>query len=203
MASHPSLDDRAAADLIRADNIDVLIDLDGYTTAPRLGIFGYWPAPVQLSAWGYLPGPGTPGIDYLISDEVIAPKSERQFFSECIIDVACPTIAKMGSDEPSARSPCDDGDVRIGVFSRSEKVTTSQLVLWSEILRARRNTKLVLKGAYFSDDLIATKARSTLLREGVMPARSSCFPFRPGLNILMALQAWTSYLILTRIVAAL
>ncbi|MDQ2780694.1 MAG: hypothetical protein M3Y32_14170, partial [Pseudomonadota bacterium] len=68
-----ALSDREAAERIRADGIDLLIDLKGHTRDNRLGLFAFRPAPVQASFLGY---PGTSGadyIDYVIGDPVVTP----------------------------------------------------------------------------------------------------------------------------------
>jgi len=76
------LNDECAARLVRAHQVDVLIDLKGHTGRNRLGIFAYRPAPVQAS---YLAFPGTTGapfIDYFIGDAVASPLSHAAHFSE-------------------------------------------------------------------------------------------------------------------------
>lgn len=74
--------DKPAADLIRADELDILIDLKGYTRDSRPKILAYRPAPVQLQYLGY---PGTMGadfIDYLITDKIVTPPSHQPFYTE-------------------------------------------------------------------------------------------------------------------------
>jgi protein O-GlcNAc transferase len=162
------VDDRDAAAIVRADGIDVLVDIDGHTGGNKLGLFSHRPAPVQISAWGYLPGPGTPGIDYLVSDQVIAPLNERAHFPERILDVACPTAIAM-EDMPSPRVPADDGTVKLCVFARSAKNGSAMLRLWASILRERPQARLLLKGAFYGDPEIAGAARGILLDAGAPP----------------------------------
>jgi predicted O-linked N-acetylglucosamine transferase (SPINDLY family) len=76
------MSDEQVAQRIRADGIDVLIDLKGHTINGRLGIFAYRPAPVSATYLGF---PGTSGanyIDYLIGDAVVSPVSEAAHYSE-------------------------------------------------------------------------------------------------------------------------
>jgi predicted O-linked N-acetylglucosamine transferase (SPINDLY family) len=71
-----------AARLIRADGIEVLVDLKGHTSENRLGIFAYRPAPVQATFLGF---PGTTGagyIDYFIGDAVVSPLDQASAYSE-------------------------------------------------------------------------------------------------------------------------
>lgn len=80
-----SLSDKAAAELIARDEIDILVDLKGYTTDSRLGISAWRPAPVIVSWLGY---PGTLGhprmADYIISDAVVTPLGHADHFSETL-----------------------------------------------------------------------------------------------------------------------
>ena len=76
--------DRAAA-TIRADGIDILIDMKGYTANGRPEIFARRPAPIQVSYLGY---PGTTGarcIDYFISDRVATPPGHEDEFTEQLV----------------------------------------------------------------------------------------------------------------------
>jgi len=79
------LDHAAAAARIRADRIDILIDLKGHTTDSRLGILAYRPAPLQLTWLGY---PGTSGagfIDGVIADAFVLPPAHEADFSERVL----------------------------------------------------------------------------------------------------------------------
>jgi predicted O-linked N-acetylglucosamine transferase (SPINDLY family) len=77
--------DEQIADLIRALEIDIAVDLMGFTTDSRTGIFARRPAPVQAHYLGY---PGTMGaryIDYIIADRVVVPDNQREFYSEKLV----------------------------------------------------------------------------------------------------------------------
>jgi protein O-GlcNAc transferase len=72
----------AAAKSIREDQVDILVDLKGYTRGSRLPICALRPAPIQVSYLGF---PGTTGadfIDYIITDKIVTPKNQCPFYSE-------------------------------------------------------------------------------------------------------------------------
>jgi protein O-GlcNAc transferase len=73
---------QAAAERIRANEIDILIDLQGYTEGARTQILSLRPAPIQVNYLGF---PGTMGadfIDYILVDEYVSPKENRKVFQE-------------------------------------------------------------------------------------------------------------------------
>ena len=67
---------------IRQDGVDVLIDLNGYTTLARSEILALRPAPVQASWLGYLGTSGARWYDYLITDRFVTPEDRQSFFTE-------------------------------------------------------------------------------------------------------------------------
>lgn len=103
------VDNIAAAQHINDQQIDVLIDLKGYTNQCRPGILAFKPAPVQIAYLGY---PGTTGaryIDYIITDEIVTPKSHQQFFSEKFLYM------------PHCYQPVDNNiDVIAGKYTRKD-----------------------------------------------------------------------------------
>jgi protein O-GlcNAc transferase len=77
--------DQQIADIIYQDNIDILIDLTGYTKGNRLEVCAKRPAPIQIT---YLGHPGTSGasfLDYVIADKIVIPTKDKKYFSEKII----------------------------------------------------------------------------------------------------------------------
>jgi len=80
-----SLSDIEALKIIHNDKIDIAIDLTGYTTHSRTGLFSYRPASVHINYLGYPGTLGTNFIDYIISDPILIPEDKRQYYSEQII----------------------------------------------------------------------------------------------------------------------
>ena len=79
-----ALDERAAAETIHRDGIDILVDLAGYTSFARSEIFAMRPAPLQLCYLGFPHSTGSSYTDYFIADSVVIPPGMEKFFSEKI-----------------------------------------------------------------------------------------------------------------------
>ncbi len=72
------------ARLIAELNVDIAVDLMGYTGEHRAGLFAHRPAPLQVNYLGFPATTGSPHIDYLIADEFLIPDERQRDYSECI-----------------------------------------------------------------------------------------------------------------------
>ena len=130
----------AQAQRIRDDGITLLIDLSGYTTDSRLGLFALRPAPVQ-AVWLAYPGTlGAPWVDYLIADPVITPLDHAAHYSEQLVQLPLcyePTDERREHPETTA-SRSEVGlpeDVFVyACFNQSYKITEPVFSRWCRIL---------------------------------------------------------------------
>ena len=79
------IDDKKLVQFIRSMNLDVLIDLNGYTYKNRINVLRARCAPIQISWLGYCNSLGVKNIDYLITDPNLIKKGEEDLYSEKII----------------------------------------------------------------------------------------------------------------------
>lgn len=130
------LNDAELVEQIRADGIDLLIDLTGHTANNRLPMFAWKPAPVQFTWLGYGPTTGMSAIDYIFTDRYYTPNAEEEkYFSEKPVYLECYRVFKPPFELPVNALPAlEKGYVTFGSFNSFNKVSHSQLLLWSEIL---------------------------------------------------------------------
>ncbi len=79
------LTDRETTDLMRDLEIDIAVDLNGYTRGSRPRIFADGAAPIQVSYLGYPGTMGAPFMDYLLADEFVIPPQQRRHYSEAVV----------------------------------------------------------------------------------------------------------------------
>ncbi|MGY3583078.1 protein O-GlcNAc transferase [Bradyrhizobium sp. USDA 4341] len=79
------MSDDEVADLIRRFEIDILVDLKGFTGESRTRVLGRRPAPIQVNYLGYPGTLGAPFIDYIIADRNVIPDHHREFYSEKVV----------------------------------------------------------------------------------------------------------------------
>lgn len=82
---YASMTDAEAAVLLRRDEVDIVVDLNGYIQHNRLGILARRPAPIQVSYLAYPGSMGVDYIDYIIADRWIIPEADRKFYSEQVV----------------------------------------------------------------------------------------------------------------------
>ena len=167
------LSDDALADRIRADGIDILVDLPGHTAGNRLLAFARKPAPVQVSGWGSATGTGLDAMDYLMSDAVVVPEDEAHFYAEEIVHLPCYMGYLAPEGAPAVTPPpcLTSGHVTFGCFNRSEKLTRATLGLWADILRQAPNAKLLLKAREYDDPGVKRAVLEVLTGCGVAADR--------------------------------
>ena len=77
--------DRNAAQLSRALNIDIAVDLGGHTVDSRTGIFAHRCAPVQVNYLGFPGTLGAPYYDYILADATVIPEDQREHYVEKVV----------------------------------------------------------------------------------------------------------------------
>jgi predicted O-linked N-acetylglucosamine transferase (SPINDLY family) len=169
----PDGDDQIA-DLIRALEVDILVDLKGYTQGARTGILAKRPAPIQVNYLGFPATIGAAFIDYIIADRNVIPEHEFDCYAEKVVwlpdtyqandrlrtvaDTA-PIRAEQGLPEAAFVFCC---------FNDNYKITPTVLSCWMRILLAVENSVLWL----FEDNpTAADNLRREASARGVAPQR--------------------------------
>jgi predicted O-linked N-acetylglucosamine transferase (SPINDLY family) len=83
------LTDEQAAARIRADEIDILVDLNGYTKSARTRVFAMRPAPINVNWFGFPGTMGSPDHHYIVADQIIVPPASERYYSEKVVRLSC------------------------------------------------------------------------------------------------------------------
>ncbi|MGB0671534.1 MAG: tetratricopeptide repeat protein, partial [Rhodospirillales bacterium] len=135
------------ADRIRADRMDILVDLSGHLTPNLLLVHARKPAPLSVTGWGHATGTGMLGMDGFIADRALVPEESRRLFSETILDLPCALPYWPPQDAPDPAPPPSEtkGFVTFGCFNRVNKINDAVLDAWAEILTRLPDSRLLLK----------------------------------------------------------
>jgi protein O-GlcNAc transferase len=79
------LSDDDAAARIRAEGVDILVNLNGYFGTPRMGIFARKAAPIQINYLGFPSTLGADYIDYIVADRIVIPGDEHRYYTEKVV----------------------------------------------------------------------------------------------------------------------
>jgi protein O-GlcNAc transferase len=137
------------ADLIRADKIDILVDLAGHTAYNRLLVFARKPAPVQVSYLGYPNTTGLATMDYRLTDAYADPpgKTER-FHSEKLLRLPRTFLCYRPSPDMPEVTPLpalSGKQITFGSLNILPKISPATIELWSQVLLNIPNSRLILK----------------------------------------------------------
>ncbi|MDR5853375.1 tetratricopeptide repeat protein [Caballeronia sp. LZ062] len=180
------LTDVQLADKIRADGIDVLIDLSGHTSRNRLLMFARKPAPIQASWMGY---PGTTGLtamDYYLADSFHVPEhhAQGQFVEKiAYLPANAPFQPARYAPPVNGLPALHNGYLTFGSFNRINKIQPRAIALWAELLRALPDSRMLL-GAMPPDSGHETLTE-WFAREGIARER---LDFRTRSNMPVYLQ---------------
>jgi predicted O-linked N-acetylglucosamine transferase (SPINDLY family) len=165
--------DQQLADCVRADKVDILIDLSGHTRGNRLRVFARKPAPIQVTAWGHASGNGMPTIDYLFADPVMLPRQIRGLFAEQIYDLPCTIIIEPPPLDQRASEPpvTSNGYVTYGAFTRASRLSDAVFDTWARILRSDLTSRLIIKDHLLNDVSVQTRLMENLAGRGISPDR--------------------------------
>ena len=178
-----ALSNQAIAALARQQEIDIAVDLKGYTQDCRPGIFALRPAPIQVNYLGFPGTMGAPYIDYLIADAVVVPSEHFAFYSEKVVHLphcyqvndskrriadAVPSRAALGLPEAGFVFCC---------FNNNFKITPDVFTVWMRLLAQVPGSVLWLLEGHAS--IRHNLSREAQLR-GIDPAR---LVFAPRMNL--------------------
>lgn len=174
------LDDIGLCNLIAADGIDILVDLNGHTSGNRLSVFARRAAPVQVSFIGYPDTTGLAEMDYRLSDAIADPPGAENSCTESLLRLpGCFLCYQPPEHAPAvAPAPCAaNGFLTYGSFNNLAKVNPAVVALWAKLLRQIPASRLVLKNPSLTDESSRERYRAMFSAAGVSPDRIDLIGF--------------------------
>jgi len=163
----------SAAKAIRADAIDVLIDLAGHTGGARLDVFRRRPTPVQASYLGYPATTGLNAIRWRIVDSLTDPPglSDALCVERLVRLDPCFLCYAPPQDMPEPCVRARGGPAVFGSFNALAKLSDDCVELWSRVLLACPGSPLRLKAIPLRDEAIRADVWARFGRHGITPDR--------------------------------
>jgi protein O-GlcNAc transferase len=199
------LTDEQVAETIKADGIDILVDLAGHTGHNRLPVFALKPAPVQVTYLGYPCSTGISQIDYCLTDHVCDPPDDPPKFVEQLwrLEGSFCCFEPLGEAPAVAPLPAaKNGYVTFGSLHGLAKLNDQVLDLWCRLLRAVPGSRLIC----FRDLLVGSAydgLHRQLLAHGlpadrfelrhILPAGENHLSLYAGIDISLDAFPWSGH----------
>ncbi len=212
------LTDEMLAERIRADEIDILIDLAGQTAKNRLGVFARKPAPVSMSWLGFGYTTGLSAIDYMLTDSASTPEGSEDLFAEQPWRLTTPGYAYRpanGMGHVSSLPAQDRGFITFGTLTRSVRINHRSIRVWSQILHRLPGARLVVDSSNYRDESMRNALLDKFSAHGIGPERLElgfhsppwdvlrgmdigldCFPHNSGTTLFESLYMGVPYVTL-------
>ena len=164
---------------IRDDNIDILVDLAGYTAGGRMDVLASRAAPVQAIFLGYPYTTGLPNMDFMMADPHVIPVDQERLYSESVVRLdhcflcyqpqpGTPEVAEL----PALRS----GTITFGSFNNLPKLSATCLDLWAQVLKAVPDAQLMLMASSLADEGTRMLFRQHFQERGIAVERILLLP---------------------------
>jgi protein O-GlcNAc transferase len=169
-----SFNENQISDLVRSLEVDILIDLMGFTGISRAGVFARRVAPIQVNYLGYAGTMGAEYFDYILADRTVIPEKDRPFYSEkiaCLPNTFMVNDSKRKiSEHVPSRAECglpEDGFVFCS-FNQNYKLAPDVFDVWMRLLRQVEGSVLWLSKA---NEAAVSNLKREAQNRGVNPDR--------------------------------
>ncbi|MEQ8525906.1 FkbM family methyltransferase [Gracilimonas sp.] len=163
--------DEVVAQIIKDDEIDILVELSGHSSGNRLKTVALEPAPITIK-WvgGLFNTSGLQSMDYLLTDAKESPEGEEPFYTEKLVrmpdDYVCYTLPNY--DIEVAEAPVtQNGYITFGCFNNPTKINTELLSKWAEILKQVPASRLFLKSKQYDTELVRERITQHLAERDI------------------------------------
>jgi predicted O-linked N-acetylglucosamine transferase (SPINDLY family) len=176
------LSDSEIIDKLRDDNIQILLDLSGFTKGGRLNIFYHQPCPIQISWCGYLASVGMEKNHYIFADKYTIPEVDENKYKEKIyrLDKTWSVLSKNYNVVANNNIPAlKNKFISFGSFNNILKINHKVVSTWSKILCRILNSKLYLFSDNFNEQEFKSYFEKLFLDNGV---RLDQLFFQPSLK---------------------
>lgn len=159
------------AELIRKDEIDILVDLSGHTGGHRLSVFALKPAPIQMSWLGYGYTTGLPQVDYFLCDWEVAPEGSERLFSEKPLRLPRAQYSYLPAQryrdyQPTFKMKLEGEPILIGSATRALRINEKLLSVWSDIMERLPCAHFRLDNPCYSDPYAQNEMRERFKKAG-------------------------------------
>ena len=163
--------DEKLLDLVRSNNLKILVDLSGFSSGNRMPIFFNRAAPIQVTWCGYLASTGLKEIDYIIADKHTVLPGDENKYSEKVykLNKTWSVLKPINGIHVNENIPSlKNKFISFASFNHLKKINNTVIKLWSKILCNVKNSRLYLIDKNFSDQEFNLYFRNFFQTNGVL-----------------------------------
>jgi protein O-GlcNAc transferase len=179
------LDNAALRAQLRADRIDIAIDIAGHTGDSRLSAFAIKPAPVTATWLGYPATTGLATVDWRITDARADPPGQEAFHSEKLLRLPDSFLCYHfygAVVPPVAPAPvASRGTITFGSFNNPAKLSPPTIAAWARILASVPGARLMLKSLLFAEPSRRQQFLERFAAEGIVAERLELRELQPDI----------------------
>ncbi len=179
------------AERIRADGIDILVDLAGHTGHNRLLVFARKPAPISLHWLDFGYTTGLKAIDYYLTDHATVPTEDDGLFSEIPWRIDTPCLAYRpteGMGEVNTLPAIEHGHITFGSLSRAVRINHRTIRVWSEIMKGVAGSHLIINSGNFNDPVMQERLANRFVSYGIERNRLAIGCTSPPWDVLRSID---------------
>jgi predicted O-linked N-acetylglucosamine transferase (SPINDLY family) len=167
------LSDAQAAEQVRALEVDIVVDLIGFTEGARTGVLSRRPAPIQVNYLGFPGTLGAPYMDYILADEFVIPPEQREHYAEQVVYL--PDCFQANDSQRAIETSLSRGDCGLPAagpvlccFNNTFKLTPQLFAIWMRLLQQVPHSALWLLG---DTPFVQSNLQAKAAEHGVDPRR--------------------------------
>ncbi|THF64147.1 O-linked N-acetylglucosamine transferase, SPINDLY family protein [Pseudothauera rhizosphaerae] len=166
----PNVPDAVLFEVVRADRIDVLVDMAGHSALGRPELFARKPAPVQVAWLGYFASTGVEAIDYIVCDRQVLPPEDEARYVERPWRMGASYLCFTPPPGASAVGPLpmlENGHPTLGSFHALPKLGDRVLACWAKVMRALPQARLLCRAGQLKDEAQRQALRDRMAAAGI------------------------------------
>lgn len=169
------LSDAEFVRLVRADRIDICIEITGFSPFNRFSAMATRCAPIQISYLNHTGTSAVPNLDYILADEISVPPEHDRYFTEKVwrLPGCFLSYDYKPSEMPAiAPPPCiDRGHVTFGCFGSGGKISTPLIELWAKVMHRVPGSRIFIRNNQLNSQDNRDFMESRFTRFGIDPSR--------------------------------
>jgi len=168
------IDDLQLIERMRADKLDIVVDLGGYTANCKMPVLAHRVAPVQAIYLGYPSTTGMQEMDWIIGDAQLIPENCETLYSERPARLPSSFLCfkpRPGTPDVLPAPAQKNGYVTFGSYNNLSKLSDRCIALWTKVMDSVPNSQLILKALSFSDEGTKKHVWNRFEKAGVAQSR--------------------------------